>query len=117
MITRNSVANSESFGRYERLVVGVTTKTPLDHPFVYELNELIKERRVQMIGPIRQEILSGLKEETQFKALQKHLNAFPDLELITTDYERAAAFFNTNRRKGIQGSNTDFLICACRRTI
>ncbi|MDX1522141.1 MAG: PIN domain-containing protein [Anaerolineae bacterium] len=87
-------------------------KTPPDNPFVHELSELIKERRVQMMGPIRQEILSGIKEETQFKALQKHLTAFPDLELTTADYERAAEFFNTNRRKGIQGSNTDFLICA-----
>jgi predicted nucleic acid-binding protein len=28
------------------------------------------------------------------------------------DYETAADFFNTCRRSGIQGSNTDFLICA-----
>ena len=77
-----------------------------------ELNELIKERRVQMIGPIRQEILSGIREEAQFQALKKHLSAFLDLELMTEDYERAAEMFNINRRQGIQGSNTDFLICA-----
>jgi predicted nucleic acid-binding protein len=28
------------------------------------------------------------------------------------DYELAAEFFNICRSKGIQGSNTDFLICA-----
>jgi len=28
------------------------------------------------------------------------------------DYEEAATFFNRCRAKGIQGSNTDFLICA-----
>lgn len=87
-------------------------KTPPDNPFGHELNELIKERRVQMIGPIRQEILSGLREEAQFRTLKEHLSVFSDLELITSDYERAAEFFNINRRKGVQGSNTDFLICA-----
>jgi predicted nucleic acid-binding protein len=28
------------------------------------------------------------------------------------DYERAAEFFNVCRKRGIQGSTTDFLICA-----
>lgn len=28
------------------------------------------------------------------------------------DYEEAATFYNQCREKGIQGSNTDFLICA-----
>ncbi len=87
-------------------------KTVPNNRFVYELNELIKERRVQMIGPIRQEILSGIREEAQFQALKQHLRAFLDLELVPEDYERAAEMFNINRRQGIQGSNTDFLICA-----
>ena len=81
-------------------------------PFVMELHELIKELRAQMIGPIRQEILSGIRLESQYENLRDHLRAFPDLELTTSDYERAAQLFNISRRKGIQGSNTDFLICA-----
>lgn len=32
--------------------------------------------------------------------------------LDARDYERAAAHYNTCRRAGVQGSNTDFLICA-----
>ena len=32
--------------------------------------------------------------------------------LDTADYEEAAAAFNRCRERGIQGSNTDFLICA-----
>jgi predicted nucleic acid-binding protein len=32
--------------------------------------------------------------------------------LESEDYEEAAAFFNRCRAKGVQGSNTDFLICA-----
>jgi predicted nucleic acid-binding protein len=65
-----------------------------------------------MIGPIRQEILSGICDEGQFKGLETHLRAFPDVPISTEDYVEAARFFNICRGKGIQGSNTDFLICA-----
>ena len=77
-----------------------------------EFRRMIHDHRVQMIGPIRQEILSGIRSESQFKKLQKHLESFPDLPILTNDYVRAAKFFNLCRSKGIQGSNTDFLICA-----
>ena len=79
---------------------------------VQELRHIIQDHRVQMIGPIRQEILSGIRIEIQFKKLQKHLESFPDLPILTEDYVTAAKFFNRCRSKGIQGSNTDFLICA-----
>ncbi len=79
---------------------------------IFELQELINEVRVQMIGPIRQEILSGIKEKAQFIKLKKILAAFPGLTLGSEDFELAAEYFNTLRRHGIQGSNTDFLICA-----
>lgn len=85
---------------------------PTDCPEVTELIELIRELRVQVIGPVRQEILSGVKNRSQFLKLRNHLRAFPDLEVTTRDYETAAEFFNICRGKGIQGSNTDFLICA-----
>jgi hypothetical protein len=65
-----------------------------------------------MIGPVRQELLCGIRSQAQFRKLRDHLRAFPDLELTTRDYEAAAEFFNLCRGKGIQGSNTDFLICA-----
>lgn len=77
-----------------------------------ELAELIEEGRAVMIGPVRQEILSGIKGRPQFDLLRKHLRAFPDLSIATPDYEQAALFFNLCRTRGIQGSNTDFLICA-----
>lgn len=77
-----------------------------------ELIELIKEARAEIIGAIRQEILSGIKSKKQFEELREQLKEFKDLEVITSDYEKAAENFNTIRSKGIQGSNTDFLICA-----
>ncbi len=77
-----------------------------------ELSELIKEVRVQIIGAIRQEILSGIKSPKQFEESKFHLSSFPDSEVKTKDYEQAAEFFNLCRREGVQGSNTDFLICS-----
>lgn len=77
-----------------------------------ELTELIREGRVVMLGPVRQELLSGVKVKAQFELLRDHLRAFPDLELTRDDYETAAAAFNRCRERGIQGSNTDFLIYA-----
>ncbi len=85
---------------------------PAEGAEVAELVELIREVRVQIIGPVRQELLSGVRSQAQFRRLRDHLRAFPDLELTAGDYETAAEFFNICRGKGIQGSNTDFLICA-----
>lgn len=79
---------------------------------VEELKELINEVRAQLIGPVRQELLCGIKSEKQFRMLKKHLQAFEDLELRREDYELAAEYYNAARGKGIQSSNTDFLICA-----
>jgi predicted nucleic acid-binding protein len=84
----------------------------VESPYVLELRELISELRVQMIGPVRQELLSGVRSREQFETLRDHLRAFPDLVLTGGDYERAAEFFNACRQKDVQGSNTDFLICA-----
>lgn len=85
---------------------------PAPAPIVEELAELVREGRTVIMGPIRQELLSGLKGNQQFPTLRDHLRAFPDLELETADFEEAAHFFNRCRSKGIQGSNTDFLMCA-----
>lgn len=84
----------------------------VDDTTIRELGELIVEGRVVLMGAIRQELLSGIKVKTQFELLREHLRAFPDLELDEGDYEEAASAFNQCRGNGIQGSNTDFLICA-----
>lgn len=81
-------------------------------PEVKILESLIDNQRICMLGPIRQEILSGIKDSKQFVQLKDILSAFDDFPLTTKDYEKAAEFFNLCRSKGIQGSNTDYLICA-----
>ncbi len=65
-----------------------------------------------MIGAVRQEILSGVRRKQQFERLREGLEPFVDLEVCSEDYVRAAAFYNSCRASGVQGSNTDFLICA-----
>ncbi len=77
-----------------------------------ELVELVKEGRVVMLGAVRQELLSGIREKAQFELLKERLRAFPDAALDEEDYERAAEMFNQCRERGIRGSNTDFLLCA-----
>jgi len=83
-----------------------------DRSFIDELSGLIDDVRVAMIGPIRQELLSGIPSQAQFAALKEKLQAFEDLPLGRDDYERAAGFYNICRRRGVQGSQTDLLICA-----
>lgn len=83
-----------------------------EQTLVNELVELINDVRVALIGPIRQELLSGITVQAQFETLKEKLRAFEDLPLNQQDYERAAEFYNTCRKSGIQGSQVDFLICA-----
>lgn len=87
------------------------TKNTAD-PAVAELESLIRDMNARIMGPIRQEILSGLKNSKDFESLRSLLRAFPDIRLDEQDHERAAEIYNKCRSAGIQGSNTDFLICA-----
>ena len=87
-------------------------REPSNDPSVGVLADLIRDGRVDMIGAIRQEILSGIKSKRSSDALRQKLRSFPDLPLDTEDHELAAGFFNRCRTRGVQGSNTDFLICA-----
>ncbi len=73
---------------------------------------LVAHGLVAIIGPIRQEILSGIRERVKFEQVRKGLRHFPDLALHPDDYERAAGYFNLCRARGVQGSMTDYLICA-----
>lgn len=79
---------------------------------VAELAELIKEGRTKIIGLIRQEILSGIKDSAQFEELRERLRPFEDELISTADYEVAAAASNKCRSKGVVVSVSDMLICA-----
>jgi len=78
-----------------------------------DLTSLIEDQRIIMLGPIKQEVLSGYSDPNKFKKLKEKLSYFPNSTILDIDYEQAAEFSNICRRKGIQGSHIDFLICAC----
>ena len=84
-------------------------------PQVKVLMTLLDEAEVgvMLIGAVRQEVLSGWRERQQFERVRELLRDFPDQDVGTVEYELAAEYFNTCRSKGVQGSHTDFLICAC----
>jgi predicted nucleic acid-binding protein len=83
-----------------------------DKNIVDSLKYLIDEFMEVIIGPIRQELLSGISDKIVFKDLKEKMKGFNDFPIETMDYELAAEYSNTCRRNGVQGSNTDFLICA-----
>jgi hypothetical protein len=77
-----------------------------------KLKEIIKDGRLVIIGPIRQEILSGISKEAQFESLKEYLSPFEDVLLTSDHFVKAAEFCNRCMKKGVQGSNTDFLLCS-----
>jgi predicted nucleic acid-binding protein len=85
---------------------------PSEWQRVAELEEMVSEGRVRVLGPIRQEVLSGIRSKPQFEQLRNVLRAFPDEPLSSNDYEAAAAASNDCRAHGIAASAIDALICA-----
>ena len=83
---------------------------PREHRLTTALRELIQDGRAQLVGPVRQELLSGLREESSFKKLRDQLRAFEQVPLDVADYEEAAHLKHHCRARGIAGSAIDFLI-------
>jgi len=79
---------------------------------VRALSELIGKGEAQMIGLVRQELLSGIREEAQFRRLRNGLRVYDDTPVETEDHEEAARMSNICRRHGVAGSAIDFLLCA-----
>ncbi len=88
-----------SLGDEERIVVGEWTR-------------LVKAGRAVLVGPIRQEILSGIRKQSTFAELRTLLSSFRYLEIEAGDYDRAAEFFNRCRAKGVSAGHVDLLIAA-----
>jgi predicted nucleic acid-binding protein len=86
---------------------------------LWEWGELTRQRRILLVGPVRQEVLSGIRDQEAFDRLRLALRAFPDEALSVEDFEEAARCGNTCRAAGISGSAVDYLICAValRRTV
>ena len=86
--------------------------SPAEQRLTRHLAELIEDDRVAIVGPVRQELLSGIRSPAVFDRLKRRLRAYEDDALLRDDYESAAELGNTCRAAGIAGSAIDFLICA-----
>jgi len=85
---------------------------PKNENVVQLLSKLIDRKEAVLCGAVRQELLSGIKNNSQFEILRLRLRSFEDLKTETKDYELAAEIFNICKSKGVQASNTDYLLCA-----
>ena len=87
-------------------------RLPLRLEVVQEVERLVRQGRVQMLGVIRQELLSGIRTGERFAALRDELAQFPDLPMTSEDHVEAARAFNRCRSRGVQGNVVDMLVCA-----
>ena len=77
-----------------------------------ELVQAIHHGRVAMLGLIRQELLSGIKEKAQFDKVKAALDPYLDEPINTTDHEYAARIYNECRIHSVEAGTVDILICA-----
>ena len=82
---------------------------------VASLTQAIQDGQAAIIGPIRQEILSGIQDSARFQRIQNALSAFPDEQLSSADFEEAARLCNLCLSLGIASGQVDILICAVAR--
>lgn len=91
---------------------GTAVMKPEETRLVSVLAEGIRDGRVVMVGPVRQEVLSGIKHMEQFEKLREHLAVFPDAAIESLDYVQAARLDNLCRTAGVQCGEVDMLLCA-----
>lgn len=76
------------------------------------LEMLMRENRILLIGPIRQEILTGIKDPGKYLLLKEYLRAYEDQQITTETYELAAKIANECAKNGIAISSIDATISA-----
>jgi hypothetical protein len=83
-----------------------------ERQLIGELREAIQNRRAAIVGPVRQEVLSGIRDDAQFVKTKEILAPFKDEEIVAGDYVDAAQLFNVCRNHGVQCGPVDMLLCA-----
>lgn len=83
------------------------------HPAVAVVRNIVDRREPLAVpGIVFQEILSGVRMESQFALLREKLASFPILLAQTEDHLHAAEIFNACTAKGVSPSSSDCLIAA-----
>ena len=83
-----------------------------DRNTVNELWNILDKEEEILVGPVRQELLSGISNKDVFDDLVVKLSGFNNYEVQLADHDLAAEYYNICLSNGIQGSQTDYLICA-----
>ena len=86
--------------------------SPDEQKLKAKLVQAIQDGQVAMLGLLRQELLSGIKEKAQFDKVKAALNPYLDEPITTADHEYAAHVYNECRNQGVEGGTVDILICA-----
>ncbi|MGB7169013.1 MAG: PIN domain-containing protein [Acidobacteriaceae bacterium] len=90
---------------------GAAFNTEQQH-LLSELQQAIGEGRVSLLGAIRQEVLSGVRDKALFLKIRRLLAPFPDEDVIPADYVEAARLYNLCLDGGVQCGSIDMLIAA-----
>ena len=77
-----------------------------------EFQHAVEEGRASIIGAIRQEVLSGIRDKAKFLKVQRLLLPFSDEPVAPVDYIEAARLFNSCQDHGVQCGAVDMLIAA-----
>jgi predicted nucleic acid-binding protein len=78
----------------------------------FVLRDLIRDGTALLIGPVRQEILSGIADRSFFESVASHLESIDDEAPEVADHVHAARCYNLCRSHGIESSLVDMLLCA-----
>jgi len=93
-----------------------THLNPPEQKLVNTLIDLIKDGKSALIGMIRQEILSGIRDAGTYESLREKLTDLPYVQTGLAEYDMAAEFYNRCVAKGIKASAVDMFICAAAAT-
>ncbi len=85
--------------------------SPEEQRHVAEWTALVDDDEAVLIGPVRQEVLTGIRSEAMFERIRLALRDYPDELLSVEDFEAGAHAANVCRAAGVAGSTVDVLIC------
>lgn len=85
---------------------------PDERRTVAGLERLLEDDEAALIGPVRQEVLTGVRHAEQFARLQVALGGCHVLLMDLATHDSAAACSNECRAAGVAAGPIDMMICA-----
>ena len=94
------------------VLVRCFTRRHPDLSAIKHFQALVAERRLFLLGWVRQIVLERCVQETQLKRFAQQLAAFPDLHIVRADYEVAAELRLLLRDQQIRASSRQLFLWA-----